>query len=128
MRAVWFDRVVCGLFTVLAFTAMCLPELCVVSAADGSEFVFVGVIVDPPTGEPMTSELYSPMPLVLLFVVSALYYWLRATRPNPRRTFHLMAVRQEPSNPQGVCGLAIDAFPQRPYYLECDAQKQVRLP
>jgi hypothetical protein len=77
---VCFDRIACGLFAVLAFAAMCLPDLCIIYNADGSAFVFVGIIVDPPTGEAATSEVYSSAPLVLLLVIGAVYYWFRATR------------------------------------------------
>jgi hypothetical protein len=85
MHPVWFDRVFCALFAVLAFATMGLPDWCVWSAPDGSSFLFVGIIVDPPTGEPFTSEVYSSMPLVVLFVVCALYYWFRATGPRSAR-------------------------------------------
>jgi hypothetical protein len=80
---VWFDRVACGLFALLAFASGFLPELFVVRHPDGSvAAAFVDVIVDPPTGESWDSTVYSPLLLVVLFAVGSAYYWFRATRPN----------------------------------------------
>jgi hypothetical protein len=59
---------------------MLLPELCVVRAPDGTGAAFVGIIVDGPTGESMTTSVYSSWPLVLLFLVAAIYYLLRIAR------------------------------------------------
>jgi len=47
---------------------------------------FVGVIVDGPTGESWEATVYSPWPLVLLFVGCSGYYWFRAKRPTSRAT------------------------------------------
>jgi hypothetical protein len=82
LHTVWFDRVACGLFALLAFASGFLPLLCAVYYPDGSvAAVFVGVIVDPPTGEPAESNVYSPWPFVLFFAIGSAYYWFRASRP-----------------------------------------------
>src|SRR5262249_15431323 len=88
LRTVWFERAACGLFAILAFASGFLPELFVVRHPNGSmAAAFVGVIVDPPTGESWDSTVYSPWPLVLLFAVGSAYYWFRATRPKaPHRS------------------------------------------
>jgi hypothetical protein len=83
LRTVWFERAACGLFALLAFASGFLPELFIVRHPDGSiAAAFVGVIVDPPTGESWDSTAYSPWPFFLLFAASAWYYFVRATRPN----------------------------------------------
>ena len=79
---VWLDRVACVLFGLLAIVGLFLPEICVLRCPDGAATVFLGVIVDPPTGEPTVSTVYSWWPLVLLFTVGSFYYLVRAVRPN----------------------------------------------
>jgi hypothetical protein len=84
LQTIWFDRVACGLFAVLAFASGFLPELFVVRHPDGSvAAAFVGVIVDHPTGESWDSTVYSPWLLILIFAAASYYYLVRATRPNP---------------------------------------------
>ncbi len=83
IRTVWFERAACGLFALLALASSFLPELQVVRHADGSvAAVFVGVIVDAPTGESWDSTVYSPWLLVPILVAASWYYFIRATRPN----------------------------------------------
>jgi hypothetical protein len=83
LRTVWFERAACGLFALLALTSGFLPELLVVRHPDGSmAAAFVGVIVEPPTGESWDSTVYSPWLLVLIFAAASYYYFVRATRPD----------------------------------------------
>lgn len=83
LRTVWFERAACGLFALLAFASGFLPDLFVVRHPDGSvAAAFVGVIVDPPTGESWDSTVYSPLLLVLIFGAASCYYFVRATRHN----------------------------------------------
>jgi hypothetical protein len=95
MHTHWFDRAFCGLFAILVFATLGLPDLCVICAPDGSTLVLVGIIVDPPTGAPETMEMYSSAPMTLPFLIGAVYYWVRATRANhalepTRRTFRFV--------------------------------------
>jgi len=74
----------CALFALLAFGSGFLPLLFVIYHPDGSvAAAFVGVSVDPPTGELWDSTEYTPWPLVLSFAAASYYYFVRATRANP---------------------------------------------
>ena len=67
--------VLCALCAVLAIASGFLPEICVAHHPNGSvASVFIGVIVDAPTGEYADTTVYAPWPLCLLFFIGAWYY------------------------------------------------------